>query len=124
MASVDAAADMWSRTDLGPADVDVAELYDGFTFITLAWLEALRFCGDGESGPFVADPGRIALGGQLPLNTYGGQLSAGRLHGYWIVHEACLQLQHRAAARQVEGAEVAVAAVGGGPIAGCLLFTR
>ena len=124
MASVDAAAELWSRTELRPADVDVAELYDGFTFITLAWLEALGFCGDGESGPFVADPGRIALGGQLPLNTYGGQLSAGRLHGYWIVHEACLQLQHQAGERQVDGAEVAVAAVGGGPIAGCLLLTR
>jgi acetyl-CoA acetyltransferase len=124
MASVDAAADLWSRTELGPSDVDVAELYDGFTFITLAWLEALGFCLDGEAGPFVADPGRIALGGQLPLNTYGGQLSAGRLHGYWIVHEACLQLQHQAEKRQVEGAEVAIAAVGGGPIAGCLLLTR
>lgn len=124
MASIEAAADLWSRTDLRPADVDVAELYDGFTFITLAWLEALGFCADGEGGPFVADPGRIALGGQLPLNTYGGQLSAGRMHGYWIVHEACLQLQHQAGERQVEGAEVAVAAVGGGPIAGCLLLTR
>jgi len=124
MASVDAAAEMWSRTDLGPGDVDLAELYDGFTFLALAWLEALGLCGDGESGAFVADPGAIALGGRLPLNTYGGQLSAGRLHGYWIIHEACLQLQHQAGERQVEGAEVAVAGVGGGPYAGCLLLTR
>lgn len=124
MASVDASREMWARTELTAADVDVAQLYDGFSFITLAWLEALGFCADGEGGPFVADPGRIALGGSLPLNTYGGQLSAGRLHGYWIVHEACLQLQRRAGERQVEGAEVAVAAVGGGPIAGCLLLTR
>ena len=124
MASVEAAAEMWSRTDLGPADVDVAQLYDGFSFITLAWLEALGFCGEGESGPFVADPAQVSLTGRLPLNTYGGQLSAGRLHGYWIVHEACLQLQGGAGERQVAGAEVAVAAVGGGPIAGCLLLTR
>lgn len=124
MASVDAAAEMWGRTDLRPADVDVAELYDGFTFITLAWLEALGFCGTGESGPFVADPSEISLGGRLPLNTYGGQLSAGRMHGYWVLHEACLQLQGQAGARQVAGAEVAVAANGGGPIAGCLLLTR
>jgi acetyl-CoA acetyltransferase len=124
MASVDAAAEMWSRTDLGPDDVDLAELYDGFTFLALAWLEALGLCADGEAGGFVADPGRIALGGRLPLNTYGGQLSAGRLHGYWIIHEACLQLQHQAGERQVEGAEVAVAGVGGGPYAGCLLLTR
>jgi len=124
MASVDAAAEMWAGTDLRPDDVDLAELYDGFTFIVLAWLEALGFCADGEAGPFVADPGSIALGGRLPLNTYGGQLSAGRLHGYWIVHEACLQLQHRAGERQVRDAEVAVAGVGGGPFAGCLLLTR
>src|ERR1700728_486454 len=66
MASIEAAADMWSRTDLKPADVDVAELYDGFTFLTLAWLEALGFCADGEAGPFVEGAARIGLGGDLP----------------------------------------------------------
>ena len=96
MASVDAAADLWSRTDLRPADVDIAELYDGFTFLTFAWLEALGFCGDGEAGPFVEGGTRIALDGELPLNTYGGQLSAGRMHGYWVLHEACMQLRGQA----------------------------
>jgi acetyl-CoA acetyltransferase len=124
MCSVDAAADMWGRTSLTPADIDVAQLYDGFTFITLAWLEALGICGDGEGGPFVEGGTRIAIDGELPLNTYGGQLSAGRMHGYWIVHEAALQLRGQAGARQVADAEVAVAAVGGGPIAGCMLLTR
>ncbi len=92
---VEAAAEMWSRTDLRPADVDIAELYDGFTFLTFAWLEALGFCGDGEAGPFVEGASRIALDGELPLNTYGGQLSAGRMHGYWVLHEACVQLRGR-----------------------------
>jgi acetyl-CoA acetyltransferase len=124
MASIEAAADMWSRTELKPADVDLAELYDGFTFLTLAWLEALGFCGDGESGPFVDGGSRIALGGELPLNTYGGQLSAGRMHGYWVLHEACLQLRRQAGPRQVNGAEVAVVSNGGGPLAGCVLLTR
>lgn len=125
MASTDAAAEMWSRTDLTPSDVDVAELYDGFTFLTFAWLEALGFCGDGESGPFVEGATRIDLDGALPLNTYGGQLSAGRMHGYWLLHEACLQLRGRAGDRQLaRRPEVAVAAAGGGPIAGCLLLTR
>lgn len=124
MAAHDAARHLWSRTDLKPADVDVAEIYDGFTFLTLAWLEALGFCGRGESGPFVEDGARIGLGGELPLNTYGGQLSAGRLHGYWLLHEACLQLRGEAGARQVAGAEVALAAAGGGPIGGCVLLTR
>lgn len=124
MASADAAAQMWSRTDLTPADLNLAELYDGFTFLTFAWLEALGICGDGEAGPFVEGATRIALDGALPLNTYGGQLSAGRMHGYWLLHEACLQLRGEAGERQVrERPEVAVAAVGGGPIAGCLLLT-
>jgi acetyl-CoA acetyltransferase len=125
MASVEAAAEMWSCTDLKPSDVDVAEIYDGFTFLTFAWLEALGFCGDGEAGPFVDGATRIALDGELPLNTYGGQLSAGRMHGYWLLHEACLQLRGQAGDRQVAGRpEVAVAAAGGGPIAGCLVLTR
>jgi len=124
MASVEAAAEMWSQTDLRPGDIDVAELYDGFTFLTLAWLEALGICGEGESGPYIEGGTRISLEGELPLNTYGGQLSAGRMHGYWIVHEAVLQLRHQAGLRQIAGAEVAVAAVGGGPIAGCMLLTR
>jgi acetyl-CoA acetyltransferase len=124
MASADAATQMWSRTDLTPADLNLAELYDGFTFLTFAWLEALGICGDGEAGPFVEGAERIALNGALPLNTYGGQLSAGRMHGYWLLHEACLQLRGEAGERQVSSRpEVAVAAVGGGPIAGCLLLT-
>jgi acetyl-CoA acetyltransferase len=89
--------------------------------VTLAWLEALRFCGRGEGGPFLAE--RVADGG-FPLNTSGGQLSAGRLHGFGLLHEACLQLRGAAGDRQVPDAEVAIAAAGGGPLAGCLLLTR
>jgi acetyl-CoA acetyltransferase len=125
MASMDAAAEMWSRTELKASDLDIAELYDGFTFLTFAWLEALGVCGDGESGPFVEGGSRIALDGQLPLNTYGGQLSAGRMHGYWVLHEACMQLRGEAGDRQVQSTpEVAVVSNGGGPIAGCMLLTR
>jgi acetyl-CoA acetyltransferase len=115
---------LWRRTQLRPADVDVAELYDGFSFLTLAWLEALGFCGKGESGPFVEGGARIALDGELPLNTQGGQLSGGRLHGYGFLHEACVQLWGEGGERQVPGSpQVAVAAAGGGPLAGCLLLT-
>jgi acetyl-CoA acetyltransferase len=124
MASAEAAAAMWSRTDLTPKELDVAELYDGFTFLTMAWLEALGICGDGEAGPYVDGASRIALDGELPLNTYGGQLSAGRMHGYWVLHEACLQLRGQAGERQVQRRpEAAVVAAGGGPIAGCMLLT-
>jgi acetyl-CoA acetyltransferase len=125
MACRDAGAMLWERTDLRPSDVDVAELYDGFSFITMAWLEALGFCGKGESGPYVAGGKRIALDGEIPLNTHGGQLSAGRLHGYGFLHEACVQLWGEGGERQVAGdPRVAVAAAGGGPLAGCLLLTR
>ncbi|BBY80306.1 hypothetical protein MPUL_14640 [Mycolicibacterium pulveris] len=124
MAATDAAADMWAATTLKPTDVDVAELYDGFTFLTLAWLEALGFCADGEAGPFVEGGTRIAPDGQLPLNTYGGQLSAGRMHGYWVLHEACQQLRGRAGETALPNRpEVAVVSAGGGPIAGCVLLT-
>jgi acetyl-CoA acetyltransferase len=123
MAARDAAAQMWARADLGPDDVDTVQLYDGFSWLTLAWLEALGFCGRGESGPFV-EGGRLRLGGALPANTWGGQLSGGRLHGFGFLAEAIRQLRGTCGARQVPDCEVAVVAAGGGPIAGCLLLTR
>ena len=125
MALRDAAKNMWARSSLTPADVDLVELYDGFSFITLCWLEALGFCGKGEGGPFLEGGQRIARDGELPLNTHGGQLSAGRLHGYGFLHEACTQLWGQAGERQVAGdPEVAVAAAGGGPLGASLVLTR
>jgi acetyl-CoA acetyltransferase len=125
MALRDAAKMMWERTDLRPTDVDVAELYDGFSFIALAWLEALGFCGKGEGGPFIEGGARIARDGEIPLNTHGGQLSGGRLHGYGFLHEACVQLWGEGGARQVpHDPRVAVAGAGGGPLGGCLLLVR
>jgi acetyl-CoA acetyltransferase len=117
-----AAQQMWSRTDLAPADVDVAGIYDGFSILTMLWLEALGFCGRGESGPFVQGGDRISLAGELPINTNGGQLSGGRLHGLGFVHEMCLQLRGRAEARQVDGARVAAVSVGALPYVGCMLM--
>jgi acetyl-CoA acetyltransferase len=117
-----AAQQMWARTALTPADVDVAGLYDGFSILTMLWLEALGFCGPGESGPFVEGGSRISLGGTLPINTNGGQLSGGRLHGLGFVHEMCLQLRGEAGARQVQRARVAAVAVGALPYVGCMLL--
>jgi acetyl-CoA acetyltransferase len=125
MAAHDAAGHLWERTDLKPADVDVANLYDGFSILTLIWLEALGFCGRGESGAFVEGGTRIARDGELPLNTGGGQLSAGRLHGFGLLWETCIQLWGEAGERQVTGRpEVGLTAAGGGPLAGCMLLTR
>ena len=125
MAARDAAAHLWQLTDLKPQDVQLANLYDGFSILTLVWLEALGFCGRGESGAFVEGGQRIARDGPLPLNTGGGQLSAGRLHGFGLLVESCIQLWGEGGARQVPGRpRVALAAAGGGPLAGCLLLTR
>jgi acetyl-CoA acetyltransferase len=122
---VGAARALWERTDLRPADVDVAEIYDGFSFNCLCWLERLGFCPLGEGGRFLEGGKRIALDGELPLNTHGGQLSAGRLHGYGFLHEACLQLWGEAGERQVPGdPQVACVATGGGAPGGTMLLTR
>ena len=134
MALRDASAMMWERSDLSPEDVDVAEVYDGFSFIALAWLEALGFCEKGEGGAFVEGGSRIAReaagrAGSVAVNTHGGQLSAGRLHGFGFMHEACVQLWGEAGERQThrpDGSlpEVGVAAAGGGPLASSFVLTR
>jgi acetyl-CoA acetyltransferase len=125
MAAHDVTAQMWAGTKLTPADVDFAELYDGFSYLCLQWIEAMGFCEHGEAGRLLAEPERISLTGDLPINTHGGQLSAGRLHGYGFLHEACLQLWGDAGERQVgNDPQVAAVGVGGGPEAGCLLLRR
>jgi acetyl-CoA acetyltransferase/uncharacterized OB-fold protein len=117
------AAHIWTRTDLRPCDVDVAQIYDGFTFNCLSWLEALGFCGIGEAADYLEGGKRIALDGELPLNTAGGQLSAGRLHGYGFVHEAVVQLRGDGGDRQVaDDPKVAMVAAGGGVPTGCFLL--
>jgi acetyl-CoA acetyltransferase/uncharacterized OB-fold protein len=116
-------AQMWARTGLKPADVDVAQLYDGFSFMVLGWLEALGFCKRGESGPFV-EGGRIGLGGALPVNTWGGQLSGGRLHAFGHLIEAVRQLRRECGERQVADCNVAAVSAAGVFYAGCMLLTR
>ena len=116
------AAHMWTRTSLRPADVDVAELYDGFTFNCLSWIEALGFCGIGEAREFLDGGKNIARDGQLPLNTHGGQLSHGRTHGMGLLHEAITQLRGEAGDRQVVDARVGVVSSGGLTPSGVLLL--
>lgn len=124
MAAFDVGRMMWSRTDLKPKDVGSAQLYDGFSILTLIWLEGLGLAPRGEAGRFVENGTRIARDGVLPLNTNGGQLSGGRTHGLGYVHEACTQLWGRAGVRQVAPHRVAVAAAGGGPLGGSLLLVK
>jgi acetyl-CoA acetyltransferase len=118
------AENMWRKSSVTPADVDVAQLYDGFTHITISWTEALGLCGKGEFGEWV-DKGRtIQPGGSMPMNTTGGQLAEGRLHGLSFLAEAVLQLRGQAGARQVPGAEVSVVANGFGPQCASMVLTR
>ena len=124
MVTPEVARMMWSRTDLKPKDVDMAQLYDGFSILTLIWLEGMGFCPRGEGGRFIEGGERISLTGELPLNTNGGQLSGGRTHGLGYVHEACLQLWGRAGERQLKKNQVAAVAAGAGPLGGSLLLVR
>ncbi len=117
-------AHLWTRTDLRPTDVDVALLYDGFTFNAISWLEALGFCALGESKDWLDGGKRIALDGELPVNPHGGQLSEGRTHGFGFIYEAMAQLRHEAGDRQVAGAETAVVTSGGGTPSGVMLLRR
>ncbi len=115
---------LWSRTSLKPDDVDVALLYDGFTHITISWIEALGFCGIGEFGDWVDEGRTIGPGGSLPVNTNGGQLTEGRLHGLAFLTEAVLQLRGECGIRQVPDAKVAAVANAHGPQAGAMLLRR
>ncbi len=125
MASYPTGAELWKNTDYKPKDVDTVQLYDGFAFLALTWLEGLGFCGVGEGGKFIEGGHRIALDGELPLNTFGGQIGAGRLHGFGFAHESVVQLRGQGGERQIKGdPKVAVAASGGGPLASALLLAR
>lgn len=114
---------LWNRTDFRPKDVDCAQIYDGFSIHVWLWLEAVGLCAHGEAARFIEGGTRVALGGELPLNTSGGQLSAGRFHGYGHTHEACTQLWERGGDRQVAGAQTCMV-VNGGYGYGAMLLRR
>jgi acetyl-CoA acetyltransferase/uncharacterized OB-fold protein len=118
------AAHLWTRTGVQPSEVDLALIYDGFTFNAISWLEGLGFCGFGEAYDWLDEGRRIALDGELPVNPHGGQLSEGRTHGFGFLYEAVLQLRHDAGARQVNDAKTAVVTSGGGTPSGVLLLQR
>jgi acetyl-CoA acetyltransferase len=105
----------FAQAGITAADVSVAQLYDAFTINTILFLEDLGFCSKGEGGRFV-EGGRIAPGGALPVNTNGGGLSCVHpgMNGLFGIVEAVRQLRGDCGARQVKGAEIAVAHGNGG----------
>jgi acetyl-CoA acetyltransferase len=116
-ATADMAPRLFEMAGVSPSDIDVAQLYDCFTYSVLVQLEDYGFCPKGEGGPFVAS-GATALGGSLPVNTHGGFLSEGYVHGMNHVYEAVSQLRGDAGPRQVPGAEVALSTAQAGYISG------
>jgi acetyl-CoA acetyltransferase len=115
-------AHLWTRTSLRPDDVDVALIYDGFTFNAISWIEALGFCELGEAMQWLDGGRRIALDGDLPVNPHGGQLSEGRTHGFGFIYEAMTQLRGDAGERQVPDARTALVTSGGGTPSGVMLL--
>jgi acetyl-CoA acetyltransferase len=117
-------ASLWADSGLALGDVKVADLYDGFSMLTISWLEGLGFCGEGEGFEFIQE-GRIAIDGELPVNPSGGSIGSGRLHGCNHLMDGILQVMGRSGRRQVSNAEVALVAIGPPhPTSPALLLSR
>lgn len=105
------ADDLWGSAGIGPEDLDLAQIYDCFTYSVLMALEGLGFCKEGEGGDWIGG-GRIARTGAMPLNTAGGLLSEAYIHGFNHVIEAVEQLRGDAGARQIENARTCLTTAG------------
>ena len=116
-AAAESGARAFAQAGVSPADIDVVNLYDAFTINTILFLEDLGFCSKGEGGRFV-EGGRIAPGGALPVNTNGGGLSCAHpgMYGLFTIVESIRQLTGTAGARQIKGAELALAHGSGGAL--------
>ncbi len=101
-------SEIYRDAGIGPDELDVWMLYDGFSFFAMQWMESLGLVPRGESGSYVEGGRRIGIDGEHPVNTHGGQLSEGRLHGAGHILEAVQQLRGNAGARQANKADHAV----------------
>jgi acetyl-CoA acetyltransferase len=112
--------ELWRQSGLGPADMQMAVLYDHFTPYVLMQLEELGFCGRGEAPGFIAD-GAIEIGGRLPLNTHGGQLGEAYIHGMNGIAEGVRQVRGTSVNQVDDVANVLVTAGTGVPTSGLVL---
>jgi acetyl-CoA acetyltransferase len=119
-----ASQEMWSRTTATASDLDIAEVYDGFSMQAIVWLENLGVVAMGQGGPFF-EQGRGSLGSDgVKVCTDGGQLGGGRLHGFGKLAQAVAQLREEAGPMQVRDAELGVACSGGGAVASTVLLSN
>jgi len=116
------AAKLFERSDLRPADIPVAQLYDAFTPLIPLSLEGYGFCGRGEGAAFTED-GALELGGRLPINTAGGGLSEAYVHGMNLLCEGVRQVRGTSTS-QVEGAESCLVTGGEGVPTSALILRR
>jgi acetyl-CoA acetyltransferase len=123
MWSAHAAPRFWSKTGLSPADIDVACIYDCYTYTVMTVLEDFGFYPKGQGGDFFR-AGRATYSGDVVVNPHGGLLSEGYLHGMNHPYEAVLQLRGQAGRRQVAGATTALVTGGAGPYGGAVLYTK
>ena len=117
-----AGTELWRRAGVGPAEVDVAQLYDCFTISVILQLEAFGFCKKGEGAAFAAS-GALKKGGRLPINTGGGHMSEGYVHGMNHIVQAVRQLRGEAD-MQIDGAELCLCTGGPLPVGSSVLFRK
>lgn len=117
-----AGAELWRRAGVGPQDMDMAQLYDCFTISVILQLEAYGFCAKGEGGPMAAS-GALRRDGQLPINTGGGHLSEGYVHGMNHIVQAVRQLRGEAD-MQIPDAAYSLVTGGPLPIGSSVVFRR
>lgn len=111
---------LWESAGFGPNDVDVPQVYDGFSPFLYFWLEAMGYCAIGEAHQYVQDPG-ISKG--LSFKTGGGAIGNGRMHGVPQMLECYLQLAQRAGDRQLQRAETAFACQASPNIGGVVAYS-
>ncbi|TMK55235.1 MAG: thiolase family protein [Actinobacteria bacterium] len=122
-AGVETARRLWEHSGLSRRDIDVPQLYDGFSPFIYFWLESLGYCGLGEAHRFVQDGAISARGGGLPILSGGGAIGNGRMHGVPQMLECYLQLSRRAGERQLPAADVGLACHSSPHFGGAALYS-
>ncbi|MBV8386121.1 MAG: lipid-transfer protein, partial [Acidimicrobiia bacterium] len=117
------AGQLWRTADFGPADVEVAQIYDAFTPLIPLSLEGYGFCGRGEGGPFTDDGALEWPDGRLPTNTAGGGMSEAYVHGFNLIVEAVRQIRGTSTS-QVDDVDVSFVTSGEGVPTSALLLTK